>query len=71
MLAQIGTRHLTDPYVLCSEVHCQAYRGTGAETTRTAISHGLRAFGGQPRQIVVGRAAPDQAGTLVFVILFV
>jgi SpoIID/LytB domain protein len=35
VLAQIGTRHLTDPYTLCSEVHCQAYRGEGAHTART------------------------------------
>ncbi|HEX9291822.1 MAG TPA: SpoIID/LytB domain-containing protein, partial [Anaeromyxobacteraceae bacterium] len=35
VLAQIGTRHLTDPYVLCSEVHCQAYRGEGAQTDAT------------------------------------
>ena len=35
VLAQIGTRHLTDPYVLCSEVHCQAYRGEGAHQPST------------------------------------
>ena len=35
VLAQIGTRHLTDPYVLCSEVHCQAYRGDAAQTAPT------------------------------------
>jgi len=35
VLAQIGTRHLTDPYMLCAEVHCQAYLGRKAETART------------------------------------
>lgn len=35
VLAQIGTRHLSDPYVLCSEVHCQAYHGEGAERPST------------------------------------
>ena len=35
VLAQIGTRHLTDPYVLCSEVHCQAFRGEVAQATST------------------------------------
>ncbi|HEX7625283.1 MAG TPA: SpoIID/LytB domain-containing protein, partial [Anaeromyxobacteraceae bacterium] len=35
VLAQIGTRHLGDPYVLCSEVHCQAYRGEAAQATAT------------------------------------
>ncbi|MFL5300894.1 MAG: SpoIID/LytB domain-containing protein [Anaeromyxobacteraceae bacterium] len=35
VLAQIGTRHLSDPYVLCSEVHCQAYRGESAQAAAT------------------------------------
>jgi len=35
VLAQIGGRHLTDPYVLCSEVHCQAYRGEAAQVPST------------------------------------
>lgn len=35
VLAQLGTRHLTDPFMLCSDVHCQAYRGDGARTART------------------------------------
>lgn len=35
VLAQIGTRHLTDPFMICAEVHCQAYRGDGARTART------------------------------------
>jgi SpoIID/LytB domain protein len=35
VLAQIGARHLTDPFMLCAEVHCQAYRGDAARTART------------------------------------
>jgi SpoIID/LytB domain protein len=35
VLAQIGTRHLGDPYMICAETHCQAYRGAGAETARS------------------------------------
>ncbi|HEX4462921.1 MAG TPA: SpoIID/LytB domain-containing protein, partial [Polyangia bacterium] len=31
LLAKIGTRHLTDPYRLCSTVHCQVYAGAGHE----------------------------------------
>ena len=34
LLAKIGTRHLADPYLLCSEVHCQAYSGTKKEHPR-------------------------------------
>jgi SpoIID/LytB domain protein len=35
VLAQIGARHATDPFMLCAEVHCQAYRGDAARTART------------------------------------
>ncbi len=35
VLAQIGTRHLADPWSLCSDVHCQAYRGEGAQVAST------------------------------------
>jgi stage II sporulation protein D len=35
VLAQVGARHETDPYMLCAEVHCQAYRGDAARTART------------------------------------
>lgn len=35
VLAQIGVRHLDDPYLLCAEVHCQAYRGEGSHHPRT------------------------------------
>jgi SpoIID/LytB domain protein len=58
VLAQIGTRHLGDPYVLCAEVHCQAYRGTGAETTRTdeavRATAGEALFGRANRTLVDG-----------------
>jgi SpoIID/LytB domain protein len=58
VLAQIGTRHLGDPYVLCAEVHCQAYRGTGAEHPRTdeavRSTAGEALFGRASRALVDG-----------------
>jgi stage II sporulation protein D len=45
VLAQIGTRHLTDPFALCDEVHCQVYRGEGAEDPRTDAA--VRATAGE------------------------
>jgi SpoIID/LytB domain protein len=58
VLAQIGTRHLTDPYVLCSEVHCQAYRGEGAHhpATDAAVreTRGEALFGRSDRALVDG-----------------
>jgi SpoIID/LytB domain protein len=45
MLAQIGVRHLEDPYMLCAEVHCQAYRGEGAHHART--DEAIRATAGE------------------------
>ncbi len=35
VLAKLGTRHLTDPYLLCAEQHCQVYTGVQAETANT------------------------------------
>ncbi len=35
LLAKIGTRHLADPYLICSDVHCQAYKGIEREDDRT------------------------------------
>lgn len=35
LLQKIGTRHLTDPYLLCSHQHCQVYSGAGREHPRT------------------------------------
>jgi SpoIID/LytB domain protein len=56
VLAQIGTRHLTDPYVLCSTVHCQAYKGEGAEVRSTdeavRLTRGEALFGGRDRSLV-------------------
>jgi SpoIID/LytB domain protein len=34
LLVKIGTRHLVDPYLLCSEQHCQVYKGAGQEHPR-------------------------------------
>ena len=38
LLAKVGTRHLTDPYRLCSSVHCQVYAGAGREDPRTNLA---------------------------------
>jgi SpoIID/LytB domain protein len=38
LLAKIGTRHLTDPYRLCSSVHCQVYAGAGHEDARATAA---------------------------------
>ena len=35
VLAKIGARHLTDPYLLCAEQHCQVYAGLGGERPST------------------------------------
>lgn len=35
LLSKIGTRHIGDPFRLCSQTHCQVYSGTGHETPRT------------------------------------
>ncbi len=36
MLAKVGTRHVTDPYAICSDVHCQAYGGMQKVSARIA-----------------------------------
>jgi stage II sporulation protein D len=38
LLSKIGTRHLGDPYRLCSQTHCQVYAGVGRETPRTTAA---------------------------------
>jgi stage II sporulation protein D len=38
LLTKIGTRHLGDPYRLCSQTHCQVYSGSGRETPRTTAA---------------------------------
>jgi SpoIID/LytB domain protein len=35
LVTKVGTRHLDDPYLLCSEQHCQVYAGKGHEHLRT------------------------------------
>ncbi len=35
LLQKIGARHHTDPYLLCSNQHCQVYSGAGKEHPRT------------------------------------
>ena len=45
VLAQIGTRHLSDPWSLCSDVHCQAYRGDVAHAASTDAA--VRATAGE------------------------
>ena len=39
VLAKIGTKHIGDPYLLCSEQHCAVYKGLSgeAETTTAAV----------------------------------
>ena len=38
LLAKIGTRHIGDPFRLCSQAHCQVYSGAGRETPRTTAA---------------------------------
>lgn len=45
VLAQIGTRHLDDPWSICSDVHCQAYKGEGAQVAATDAA--VRATAGE------------------------
>lgn len=56
VLAQIGMRHLTDPFMLCAEVHCQAYLGDAARTARTdeavRSTRGEALFGSADRTLV-------------------
>jgi SpoIID/LytB domain protein len=58
LLAQIGTRHLADPYALCAEVHCQAYRGEAAHAPATdaavRATAGEALFGREDRRLVDG-----------------
>ncbi len=36
LFAKLGNRHTADPYMVCADVHCQAYRGMERETPRTS-----------------------------------
>jgi SpoIID/LytB domain protein len=38
LLTKIGTRHIGDPFRLCSQTHCQVYSGAGRETPRTTAA---------------------------------
>lgn len=43
VLAKVGTKHLADPYLLCSEQHCAVYRGrTGEAPSTTAAVEATR-----------------------------
>ena len=35
LIQKLGTRHLADPFLLCSSQHCQVYSGAGKEHPRT------------------------------------
>jgi stage II sporulation protein D len=35
LVTKVGTRHLGDPFLVCSEQHCQVYKGRGHEHPRT------------------------------------
>jgi len=49
LFAKLGTRHTADPYMTCSDVHCQVYRGASREDPRTnravAETRGRMLFG--------------------------
>jgi len=38
LFTKLGNRHTADPYMLCSDVHCQVYRGLGRENPRTTAA---------------------------------
>ncbi len=38
LLSKIGTRHIGDPFRVCSQTHCQVYTGTGHENPRTTAA---------------------------------
>jgi stage II sporulation protein D len=38
VLAKIGLKHLSDPYLLCSEQHCAVYRGASGEAASTTAA---------------------------------
>ena len=55
VLAKVGTRHLADPYLLCSEQHCAVYRGKTGETAATnaavEATRGLALFSTEGRLV--------------------
>ena len=50
LLAKVGTRHRSDPYLLCAETHCQVYSGDSArrKSTNAAVkaTRGMLLFKG-------------------------
>jgi stage II sporulation protein D len=38
VLAKVGTKHLADPYLLCSEQHCAVYKGRSGEAASTSAA---------------------------------
>jgi SpoIID/LytB domain protein len=38
VLAKVGTKHLADPYLLCSEQHCAVYQGRTGEAASTTAA---------------------------------
>lgn len=42
LLAKLGARHITDPFHLCAETHCQAYRPGKAHPATTAAVQATR-----------------------------
>jgi stage II sporulation protein D len=38
VLAKVGTKHLADPYLLCSEQHCAVYQGRSGEAASTTAA---------------------------------
>ena len=38
LLAKVGSRHLDDPFLLCSHQHCQVYAGADSEDSRTNVA---------------------------------
>ncbi len=36
VLSYLGARHMADPFSICSEVHCQSYKGLSREHARTS-----------------------------------
>jgi SpoIID/LytB domain protein len=55
VLAKIGARHLSDPYLLCAEQHCQVYSGLAAQQASTDAAVAATS----------GQALFSQAGVLV------
>jgi stage II sporulation protein D len=55
VLAKIGARHLSDPYLLCAEQHCQVYSGLAAQQASTDAAVAATS----------GEALFSQAGVLV------